>query len=252
MMRALAERGFDRSSARGIVRWAAALLAHNLLLRGGEVGVVEGKAFDTSRDLVVGAIEFKRPCAESGGYPWMTVDTVSAKDVTARHRNCPLPVRRRQIGGALGSDPMCAYDAVVLLLRQRLGRTPPALGRVEGADALKPLFTRTARRGSTDEWRTTDTNRLAQDMAAALGLDVSEFGGKSFRIAGATDLAAAFGISKAEHLIKQRGRWCSTVQRLYERALAEEHLGASAVIGDAVGRELEALCPGWAQPATFR
>ena len=36
------------------------------------------------------------------------------------------------------------------------------------------------------------------------------------------------------------------------RALAEEHLGASAVIGDAVGRELEALCPGWAQPATFR
>ena len=147
---------------------------------------------------------------------------------------------------------MCAYDAVVLLLRQRLGRTPPALGRVEGADALKPLFTRTARRGSTDEWRTTDTNRLAQDMAAALGLDVSEFGGKSFRIAGATDLAAAFGISKAEHLIKQRGRWCSTVQRLYERVLAEEHLGASAVIGDAVGRELEALCPGWAQPATFR
>ena len=126
------------------------------------------------------------------------------------------------------------------------------MGRVEGADALKPLFTRTARRGSTDEWRTTDTNRLAQDMAAALGLDVSEFGGKSFRIAGATDLAAAFGISKAEHLIKQRGRWCSTVQHLYERALAEEHLGASAVIGDAVGRELEALCPGWAQPATFR
>ena len=53
-------------------------------------------------------------------------------------------------------------------------------------------------------------------------------------------------------LIKQRGRWCSTVQHLYERALAEEHLGASAVIGDAVGRELEALCPGWAQPATFR
>ena len=42
------------------------------------------------------------------------------------------------------------------------------------------------------------------------------------------------------------------MQHLYERALAEEHLGASAVIGDAVGRELEALCPGWAQPATFR
>ena len=64
MMRALAERGFDRSSARGIVRWAAALLAHNLLLRGGEVGVVEGKAFDTSQDLVVGAPSSSRDRAQ--------------------------------------------------------------------------------------------------------------------------------------------------------------------------------------------
>eukprot|EP00965_Chrysotila_dentata_P069600 2298980-Pleurochrysis_carterae.AAC.1 len=32
----LAAAGFDRSSSRGAVEWAAALLAHNLLLRGGE------------------------------------------------------------------------------------------------------------------------------------------------------------------------------------------------------------------------
>ena len=57
---------------------------------------------------------------------------------------------------------------------------------------------------------------------------------------------------KAERLIKQRGRWNSSVQRLYERALAEEHLGASAAIGEAEGRELEALCRGWAQRSTFR
>ena len=252
MMRTLAERGFDRTSARGQVRWAAALLSHNLLLRGGELGVVDGKPFDTERDLTVGSIEFKQPCAESGGHPWLVVDTVSVKDVSARHHICPLPVRRRQIGGTLGNDPMCAYDAMVLLLRQRLGRTPPACGRVEGAEALMPLFTRAPRRGSTNEWRTSDTNKLAQDMAASLGLDVSEFGGKSFRIAGATDLAAAFGVAKAELLIKQRGRWQSDVQHVYERALAEEHLGASAAIGEAAGRELEALCPGWAQPATFR
>ena len=253
MMRKLATQGFDRSSARGLVRWAAALLAHNLLLRGGELGVVDGKALDSARDLTIGAIEFMQPNEESAMMPWMTVDVVAVKDVVARHRSVPLPVRRRQIGGALGDDPLCTYDAVVLAMQQRLGRLPPAVGRVEGAVALTALFTRVPRRGQTcDAWRTTDTNKLAQEMAAALGLDETQFGGKSFRIGGATDLAAAFGVVKAERLIKQRGRWNSSVQRLYERALAEEHLGASAAIGEAEGRELEALCRGWAQRSTFR
>ena len=35
MFRELVRGGYDRTSARGIVRWAAALGAHNLLLRGG-------------------------------------------------------------------------------------------------------------------------------------------------------------------------------------------------------------------------
>ena len=253
MMRTLATQGFDRSSARGLVRWAAALLAHNLLLRGGELGVVDGKALDSARDLTIGAVEFMQPNEESAMMPWMTVDVVAVKDVVARHRSVPLPVRRRQIGGALGDDPLCTYDAVVLAMQQRLGRLPPAVGRVEGAVALTALFTRVPRRGQTcDAWRTTDTNKLAQEMAAALGLDETDFGGKSFRIGGATDLAAAFGVVKAERLIKQRGRWNSSVQRLYERALAAEHLGASAAIGEAEGRELEALCRGWAQRSTFR
>ena len=253
MMRKLAEQGFDRSSARGRLRWAAALLAHNLLLRGGELGVVDGKVLDSARDLTLGAVEFMRPNEESKGLPWMMVDVVAIKDVVARHRSVPIVVRRRQRGGALGDDPLCTYDAVVLAMRQRLGQLPPAVGRVEGAPALRALFTRAARRGqSCDAWRTTDTNKLAQEMAAALGLDEAKFGGKSFHIGGATDLAAAFGVVRAEHLIKQRGRWNSSIQHLYERALAEEHLGASVAIGDAEGRELEALCHGWAQRATFR
>jgi len=253
MMRKLAAQGFDRSSARGLVNWAAALLAHNLLLRGGELGVVDGKPLDTARDLTLGAVEFMQPNEESDGMPWMTVDVVAIKDLVARHRSVPLPVRRRQIGGALGDDPLCTYDAVVLLMRQRLGRMPPSVGRVEGAAALTALFTRGSRHNpARGTWRTSDTNKLAQEMAAALGLDETEFGGKSFRIGGATDLAAAYGVVKAERLIGQRGRWKSDVQRLYERALASEHLGASAAIGEAEGRELEALCRGWVQRSTFR
>ena len=90
------------------------------------------------------------------------------------------------------------------------------------------------------------------DFAAMLGLRSEDFGAKSFRIGGATDYRAAFGAVKAERLIKQRGRWWSDIHQLYERALAEEHLDASAAVGDARGAELEALCEGWAQPAEFR
>ena len=107
----------------------------------------------------MGAIEFMRPNEGSEGLPWMTIDVVAIKDVVARHRSVPLPVRRRQRGGALGDDPLCTYNAVVLAMRQRLGRLPPAVGRVEGAPALTALFTSVARRGQTcDAWRTSDTN----------------------------------------------------------------------------------------------
>ena len=148
---------------------------------------------------------------------------------------------------------MCTYDAVVLAMQQRLGRLPPAVGRVEGAVALTALFTRVPRRGQTcDAWCTTDTNKLAKDMAAALGLDASEFGGKSFRIGGATDIAATVGMVKAERLLRERGRWKSDVAFAYKRALATDHLRLSAGMADAQGRDLEAMCAGWCQPSTFR
>ena len=42
------------------------------------------------------------------------------------------------------------------------------------------------------------------------------------------------------------------LRRPYTRALASEHLQGSAAVGDARGAELEALCKGWVQPASFR
>ena len=78
------------------------------------------------------------------------------------------------------------------------------------------------------------------------------YGAKSFRIGGATDYRAVYGPAGAERLIRQRGRWWSDIHAIYERALAEEHLGGSAAVGGADGAELEVLCKGWAQPATLR
>ena len=247
-LRQLAEMGYDRSSARGVLKWAAALLAHNLLLRGGEVGVVERKLLDVRRDIVLGSVEFMAPNDESNYHQWLTVDVVAVKDAEARHRVCPMPVRRRQRGGKLGADALCTYDAVVLAMQRRLGHLPPALGRVRGAEALWPLFTRL--KGGV--WGTPETRALAREMAAELGLTAEEFGAKSFRIGGATDMRAVKGVEVSTRLIKQRGRWWTDIHQIYERALAAEHLEMSAGIGGATGRDLECLCEGWVQPATFR
>ena len=246
--RRLIKMGYDRSSARGMVEWAAALVAWNLILRGGELGVVPGKPLDISRDLTLGAIESKEPCADSEWQPWLVIDTVPIKDVTARRRACPMAVqrRRRQPGH---DDPMCVYDAIVGAFRIAGGSDPPAVGRQRGPLANRPLFT-SYRRGRP-VWNTNDTRALAQRMAIALGEDPSEYGGKSFRIGGATDWRDIFG-ADAERIITQRGRWHSDIALLYQRALAGTHLRGSVAVADAVGADLESLCKGWIQPATFR
>eukprot|EP00965_Chrysotila_dentata_P062647 2075928-Pleurochrysis_carterae.AAC.1 len=50
-------------------------------------------------------------------------------------------------------------------------------------------------------------------------------------------------------LIKQRGRWQSDVASVYQRAIVDKQLRASAEMGEASGVELEAIAAGWAQPA---
>ena len=251
-LRELARLGFDRRSSRGRQEWGAALTAHNLLARGGEVCVVEREGapqpLDTARDLTIGAIEFKEPSEVSDGLPWLTAELVPIKDTTARRRSAVMPIRRRAAGGELGADPLDTYDAIVMAMAGRLGRMPPARGRVQGPGALLPLFV--GPKGKP--WCTSDTRRLARSMASTLGLDADLFGAKSFRIGGATDYRAIYGPEAAEQMIRQRGRWWSDIHKLYTRALASEHLQGSAAVGDARGAELEALCKGWVQPASFR
>ena len=75
-LRKLAAMGYDRSSSRGLLEWAAALVAWNLLLRGGELGVVSGQPFDTSRDATFGAIEWREPCSDSD---WLQGEEIRRK-----------------------------------------------------------------------------------------------------------------------------------------------------------------------------
>eukprot|EP00965_Chrysotila_dentata_P000193 6232-Pleurochrysis_carterae.AAC.1 len=50
------------------VQWAAALLAHNLLLRAGEIGHPAERDFDPTRDLTWASVRWMRPSAASAGH----------------------------------------------------------------------------------------------------------------------------------------------------------------------------------------
>eukprot|EP00965_Chrysotila_dentata_P142219 4702316-Pleurochrysis_carterae.AAC.1 len=53
------------------LEWAAALLAHNALLRGGEAGHPLGRAFDGTRDLTWASLTRMGPCVASSGHDWV-------------------------------------------------------------------------------------------------------------------------------------------------------------------------------------
>eukprot|EP00965_Chrysotila_dentata_P082720 2729401-Pleurochrysis_carterae.AAC.2 len=88
-------------------------------------------------------------------------------------------------------------------------------------------------------------------MATALDMAPEEFGGKAWRIGGATDMRDVLGERGISH-INQRGRWATDIAQVYQRAIVDQQLRASADIGDARGDDLERMCAGWSQPASFR
>eukprot|EP00965_Chrysotila_dentata_P121263 4009495-Pleurochrysis_carterae.AAC.1 len=84
----------------------------------------------------------------------------------------------------------------------------PACERMFGKRSSTSLF----QTAGGAAWTSTDSRALARLMAAALGLDASEFAGKSFRIGGATDIRAMRG-EEGMAVIQQRGRWGSERRR---------------------------------------
>ena len=49
------------------------------------------------------------PQRESAGLPWLVLMVFPIKDVQARHKAVPIPVRKRS---ARDDDPLCAYGAI--------------------------------------------------------------------------------------------------------------------------------------------
>ena len=249
-----------RSSRRGMLEWAVGLGAHAMLLRGGEVGTVTGKAADASRIITIASVTPRAPCYESRWLPWMTVDVVSIKDTAVAHKPVPVPIRKRR--SAEGPDPLCAYSAVMALHcvrcrevpacpgpctwchRQAGTRKPAGRPPVGCARANAPLFT-----GSDGKVLDTKAiNGIAKRMASLAGIPAEAVSARLWRVGGATDLRATLGMAGAD-MIKERGRWGSDVAFIYARALASQQMDAAAGMAAATGREVEAMVPGWVQPA---
>eukprot|EP00965_Chrysotila_dentata_P088612 2926329-Pleurochrysis_carterae.AAC.1 len=152
----------------------------------------------------------------------MIVRVVSTKDPQARHKPVPLPVRRRRGEDDQNHDPVCAYDALRLTWGERMHRVPVE-DRTSGRPSRVPLFTV---EGGTRPWSSADSRALAKRYAALLGLEAGDFGGKCWRIGGATDLRDVLGDAGAKH-IKRRGRWGSDVAAVYQRTIVDEQLEAS-------------------------
>ena len=242
-LREIAER-WDKLSRKGAEMWAAALLAHNLLLRGGEVGRSAKRAWDRHRGITLASFIFKEPCPESDGCPWLFAIIVAIKDTYVRNLPMRIPIRRRSSWDdepIVGADPMDVYDAILIAWRMRAAEVPP-----DQFDSA-PFFTS---RDSRSPWTTQDSKDLARSVALKVGIDPSLTGGKSFRIGGATDMREALG-DGSQNMIQQRGRWATDIARIYQRALVRSHLEASVAMGSAhASRDLEEISKGaWAQPA---
>ena len=214
--------------------------------------MVEHKEFDAKRDCSFGAFEFRAPCRDSAGMPWLIWHTVPIKDVNARRVPVPLPVRRRTADSRI--DLMDPYDALLRVWMHRSHELAPderglhmGEGRAKGPGADEPLFVLP----NGKHWQTRNTLQLARSIALANNMDPKTVFARAFRIAGATDMRDVLGES-AERIIKERGRWQSDIAFIYQRALVKTHLDASAAIGAARGQDIEAMVHGWVQPAGLR
>ena len=256
---AAARAGFDRFTAPGIRRWARALTSHNLMLRGGEPGVVEGNEWRADAGHMSWAsvtwlaaaayakvgwramVEWLVSAASNSEarYPAVRIFVQPIKDGDATLRPVPLLIRRRQRACVpIGNDPLCTFDALLTLFMLDADVLPPDHWH------HTPLFSESAGGNAVD---TAVVREDARAIAKSAGLDVSEVGSTSFRIGGAEDHYDVLGPG-SENVIRERGRWHSDIHEIYQRCSATAHLSLSAALGDATGISLEALGDGWAQP----
>ena len=236
-------RGFGRGSRRGRLRWAILWAAHNLLLRGGELGRVENRPFDPATGITIADLDWIAPCEDTGWYEVAVIEVMPIKDARVSRSRVPLLVRRRAWGafsGLVDLSVPCAWEAIRAWWEVRSMECPKASWGTE------PFFA--VENGASVS--TTDVLCFVREAAEAASCDPAQFDSHSLRIGGATDLHHLFGGSDAESIIQKRGRWCSVIHQIYSRMSASAMMSVSARMLDAEGVDMEAFRQGYVMPAT--
>ena len=193
--------------------WAAALsTAFCGLLRGAELGLQEGEAFDAVKHLTRADVSFR---TDAAGRRFMVLRMRPAKKPGAT-KSVPLLI---EAGGTM-------IDAVAAIERMIAIDPVPIEER-----ATTPLF-RLAGRALT----VSDVRVVVKGLMQRLGLDPRRFGAHSLRIGGAT---AALAAHMSPAAIRAAGRWASDVYILYTRASRAAAAGVARVIGSTPFEDLE-------------
>ena len=237
-----AEQGFDRTSRRGIRRWAVMHFCHNAVARGSSAGVSRpSDDFDPARGLTCTDVQLD---LEKTGLPGLIADVFPGKDCERRHVKRPIPISSRPSGswGGPGNDPRDAYLAIKAEYDYMLAEVPAPMR------PTTPFF---RKQGTVDPIATRDVACYVAEAREACGFIREDHElAHELRIGGASDIRDYFGSTDGKQLLIDRGRWMggADIAFIYARTSAEAQYDTSARMGNANSRALEVVRPGWTQP----
>jgi len=218
-----ASRQLREQSADAVNLWAAATTAWQAVARGGEVATEQAELS-----------------------AWSAARRPTRADLTfhgkGRRRYAQLMLRGiKQNDGGIGDKVPILFargdgggDDTYAALRRLVDVDPCPRGR----RGVTPLFRVGGRPMTVEQLR-----GLAHTIWEAAGLR-GNVGAHSFRIGGATDVAANGGSAA---LLQAKGRWSTDIGRIYARMTRRAQLGASLLMQRRAPRDLEELCPQFTQ-----
>ena len=235
---------WDFGATDGLLDWALATWALNVVARGADPGVVTPRAVpDPAVDLMWAHFLFLGDATGSLPGPCtLTTMMVPSKDTEGRKQRAPVPIQQRPQVDGQGPDPVCAWHWVHEAFTSRKHLVPA------GAEHTTLFFTH----ADGTPYSSRDMVRVGQQIARLAGwpaAEVATVGAKWARIGGASDYRDLLG-EEGKAFLKRRGRWASDIADIYARTSLRELLTNSARVGDVEGHDLERAFPGWAQPAT--
>jgi len=246
--------GCDLHTRTGKMRHALRHVAHQGLMRGGEPGTVDGQPFDPALHLVLSAasVEWVTAAAAKRPQPVVALKILSIKDVASKRKRMPTIIAKLDPTTPGYRAEFCPYLALHAWWQLRVNEAKAAGQSLDQS----ALFLKSE--GAVVS--TADMKQLAQDDAAALGFDASQFFANAYRVGGATDLLEAAQTSAQQQgpevqvtvdsvtrVIKARGRWWTDIYDIYARWSLTEQAGVSVAMTAAGGVAVEDVLD-WRQP----